>query len=68
MSLPHMLYLDEAFAEIKRIDPETAISKNNLRKIVLSGKIRTVQMGQRRLINMDSLYAFLENGDNDEIA
>lgn len=57
--LARMRTLDEAYAEIKRIDTETAISKYYIRTLALSGAIPVVMCGRKRLINLDALIEYL---------
>ncbi len=54
-----MRLLNEAYAELKSLDPQTCISKNFVRQLAISGKIPVVQVGKRRLINMDGLLDYL---------
>ena len=56
-----MRLFDEAVQEIKKLDPQCAISKNFVRQLVLSGKIPCVMAGRKRLINFDALLDYLQN-------
>lgn len=64
-SVARLRLLDEAYKELKELDPNTNISKNFVRKLAISGEIATVQVGRKRLINLDSLFIYL-NGSNDK--
>jgi hypothetical protein len=44
---------------IRQIDPDTALTPWALRNMVLSGKIPSVQVGRKRLINIDTLGEYL---------
>lgn len=55
-TLPRMRTIPQAFAEIKRLDPNTALSETTFRKMVQRGEIPIVQVGTRRLINLDVLF------------
>lgn len=59
--LPRMRILSQAIKLVREIDPETAVSANYIRKLALSGEIPTVQVGKRRLINVDALMEYLTN-------
>lgn len=59
-----MRTIDEAIAEIVSLDPNTAITKNFIRSLVVSGKIPSVKAGKKYLINLDVLHNYLYNGDN----
>ncbi len=57
--LARMRTLDECYAEIKKMDNNTAISKYYIRQLALSGKIPVVMVGRKRLINLDGLIEYL---------
>lgn len=59
-----MRLLREAYEQLKLDDPDTNITIYALRTIVKSGKIATVNLGRKTLINYDSLIEYLNNGDN----
>ncbi len=46
-----MRLLDEAFHEIKKLDPETAVTKNFIRQLALENRIPCTMAGRKRLIN-----------------
>lgn len=58
-SIPQMRTIEEAIKEIKSLDPKTAITKNYLRTLVVTGKIPVIKAGRKNLINMDSLNEYL---------
>ena len=60
--LSRMRTLDEAYTELRKLDPNTAVSKYFIRRLALSGKIPTVMCGRKRLLNFDGLLAYL-NGN-----
>lgn len=53
--------LDEVMPEIKKIDPETALTRNAVRQLGISGKIPVLYAGRRRLYNIDALIEFMGN-------
>lgn len=59
--LARMRTLDECYAEIKKIDENTAISKYCIRQLAISGKIPTVMCGRKRLINLDGLIEYINS-------
>lgn len=59
--LPRMRLLKEAAAEIKKIDPNTAVTTYFIRQLAVEGKIKSVMAGRKRLINFDSLLEYLDN-------
>ena len=56
-----MRLLSEAYAEIKKDDPNTALTMNAVRCLVKSGTIPSVQIGRKRLINYEKLLEYLAN-------
>ncbi|TYQ14768.1 UNVERIFIED_CONTAM: hypothetical protein Cloal_1146 [Acetivibrio alkalicellulosi] len=51
----------QALAEVKAIDPNTALTAHALRQLVLQRKIKVVMAGNKYLINFDSLLDYLVN-------
>ncbi len=56
-----MRLLSEAYAEIKKDDPNTALTMNALRCLVKKGDIPCVQIGRKKLINYEKLLEYLAN-------
>ena len=56
---PRMRTIQEAAAELKRLDPDTAITPYFIRCMVLDGTIPHVKAGTKRLINLDKLLEYL---------
>jgi excisionase family DNA binding protein len=65
--LAKMRTLDECYAEIKELDPNTSISKHYIRQLALSGKIPVVMAGRKRLINLDKLIEYLDNPTSEQV-
>lgn len=57
--------IEQAHKYIKEIDPETAISKNYIRELVIGGYIPFVAVGAKRLINLDDLFTFIQDNTKD---
>jgi len=55
--------LPECYSEVLRLDPGTSISRNFIRKLAISGSVRTVYSGNRRLIDLDDLLRVLNEVD-----
>ena len=49
----------EIMKHIKKVDPDTALTEWAFRGLVLSGKIPSVQVGRKRLINLDMIEEYL---------
>jgi excisionase family DNA binding protein len=54
-----MRLLKEAAAEIKQIDPDSAVTPYFIRQLALEGKVKSVMAGRKRLINFDDLLQYL---------
>ncbi len=61
MSTVRMRFPAQALEELRRIDPQTSVSLPMIRRLVKSGAIPSVPVGNgnRRLLNLDALLAFL---------
>lgn len=57
--MPRMRTIDQAFAWLRETDPETAFTKTALRRMVTTGEIASVRIGQKYLIDLDTLTEFL---------
>lgn len=51
--------IDACFDEIKRQDPDTALTRTALRRLVTSGAIPSVRIGRKFLVNTDNVWGFL---------
>ena len=60
--MPRMRTIDQAAAWMKENDPNTALTKTALRRLVVSGKLPSVMIGQKYLLNLDTLEAYLSGG------
>lgn len=61
--MSRMRLLKDALAAVKEQDEHTALTTHAVRQLALEGKIKSVMIGRRRLINVDSLISFLTNGE-----
>lgn len=61
-NIPRMRTIDNAYAEIKMLDPQTDFTKRALRRMIASKEIPTTKIGNKNLINLDLLIAKL-SGD-----
>ena len=57
--MAHMRTITAAYAEIKAADPNTTLTSNGLRTLVLTGAIPSIRLGVKYVVNMDVLEAFL---------
>ncbi len=57
--LPRMRTISDAAAWLQQADPETAFTKTALRRLVTTGQLPSVRVGQKYLINLEALEGFL---------
>lgn len=55
-----MRTIDQCAAYIKAQDPETALTKTAIRRMVIAGEIPSVRAGQKYLIALENLEKYLE--------
>lgn len=53
--------IQQIHATIKELDPDSAISKNFIRDLVIGGYIPFVEVGAKRLINLDDVLNYLHD-------
>ena len=58
-NIPRMRTLPKAYAEIKALDPNTAFTMRELRRMVNTGELPVVQINSKKLINLDLLLNML---------
>ena len=56
-----MRTINDAFTEIKTYDPDTGMTLSGLRRLVNIGKIPSIKIGRRILIDYDNLHEYLSN-------
>jgi len=61
IKISRMRTVKEAATEIKQIDSNTAMTEWRIRELALSGILPRVQAGKKLLINLDTLFEYLEN-------
>ena len=61
-NIPRMRTIDNAYAEIKMLDPNTDFTKRALRRMISTGELKTVKIGNKHLINFDLLLEILSCG------
>lgn len=59
--IPRMRTVKEAAQEIKQLDSDTAMTEWHIRQLALSGVLPCVKAGKKYLINLDTLFEYLEN-------
>lgn len=60
--IPRMRSIKETATELRQLDPNTGLTEYRIRRMVLDGTIPHVMAGNKRLINLDILLAYLASG------
>ena len=55
---PKIRTIRKAVIEIKKIDPESAITENYIKKLCDRGEIPFLNAGNKTLVNMDELFKY----------
>lgn len=60
MQAARMRFAKQAIEELRKEDPETRVTEHYLRKLIKTGAVPSVKIGNnRRLINYDALLEYL---------
>lgn len=51
--IPRMRLAREIVEELKELDPKTSVTESGIRRLVKEGKLRSVKVGNKSLINLD---------------
>lgn len=51
--------IKQAIEELKRNDPNTALTEKALRRLILTGELPAVRVGKKYLVNMNHLFDYL---------
>ncbi len=62
-SAPRMRTATEAVAELKAVDPGTALTVRAVRRMIATGEIPHVDVGTKKLVDMRNLFAYLSAGN-----
>lgn len=66
--MPRMRTIEQAAAWLRETDPESAFTKTALRRLVVTGKIPSVRVGRKYLIDLDTLEGFLSGSTTAQTA
>lgn len=53
--------ISQAYESLKSTDDETAVTEYALRRLVVSGRIPSVRMGKKYLLDLDALLALFSS-------
>ena len=64
--IPKMRTVDQTIVWLQQMDPDTALTKTALRRLIKTKQIHPVEVGSKYLIDLDELIAFLKRGSSTE--
>ena len=64
-SIPRLRTLPQAMEEIRKADPDTAMTMRALRRMVNTGELPTVAVNSKKLINLDLLLKHISCSNTD---
>ena len=64
--IPRVRTMKACVEEIKKLDPDTAVTYYSFRRKVLSGEIPSCEDGQKRLVNLDTVLEYYSNTQRKE--
>lgn len=63
-----MRTINEAAEYFKSIDPDTALTKTALRRLVVTGTVKSVRVGNKYLVALESVENYLSGDASSDIA
>lgn len=57
--LPRIRTAQAALAEVKKLDPKTALKLYHLQRLMRSGVVPTIRAGNRLFVNLDMLIEYI---------
>lgn len=66
MPLPRMRTAQGVLDEIKAQDPGTEVRMYYIRRIIKTKQVPVIEVGRKKLVNVDHVLAFLEAGSIDK--
>lgn len=66
MSLPRMRTAEKALAVIRGEDPETDVTLHYIRQLIKTGRVPSVAVGRKKLVNVELLMAYIAEGGHGE--
>lgn len=61
--MQRMRLINEAYDYIKQQDPDTCITKTGFRRLINEGKIPVLQIGNKKVVNLDHVDRFFADGE-----
>jgi len=62
MKIPRLRRISDVIAEIKQQDADTMINWKIIQRLISTGEITTMKIGNSWLINLDELYLYFTKG------
>ncbi len=64
--IPRMRTISEAAAELRALDPHTAMTPYHIRRLCLDGVLPTVKAGKKILLDLDTLIEYMADPTADK--
>lgn len=64
--MPRIRTLKDTYEFLREMDPNTAVTPNALRRMVVSGQVPCVKAGKKYLIDLDVLFDYLKGTKPEE--
>ena len=58
MLLNKIRTIDDAYEELKKADPGSSITRSGLRRLVVTGRIPSMKLGAKYLLNLEDVERF----------
>lgn len=62
MSIPRMRVATGVLKELRALDPETQVTLHYIRQIIKQKKVPVTEVGNKKLVDVDKVIAFLAEG------
>lgn len=64
----HMRTINEAAEHFKEVDPHTALTKTAVRRLVSTGVVPSVRIGNKALVSLEALNEYLSGAQSQQEA
>ena len=65
-TVPRMRVAEKAVQMIRDEDPDSGVTLSYVRRLIREKVVPVVQVGNKKLVNVDALYAYLRGEDVDD--
>lgn len=58
MTIPRMRTIKQLTKEMREMDPQTSLSESSIRRLLKEGKLHSVRVGNKHMLNLDQCIEF----------